>query len=560
MRRPEIKITQTGIGGILKSFTLKVPSHQREYSWTKKEVNKLFQDLTKAISDNDPEYFLGTVVTIPDSGGVLEVIDGQQRLATVTILLSQIRYYLADKDEFISRSVEPFLDHQDRKQRTTRPRLKLNLVDNDYFGKMLAAKSPQERPEATRISHRLIEAAFDVSYSHIKKIVAGFDEKDHGDLLNKWITYIEESTEVILLQIPTGANSFKMFETLNARGLETTQADLVKSYLFEQAEVGDRLPEAQESWTLIRGALDPLQDEEDITVKFLRHALIAIQGPITKEQVYDVIQKRAKGTTPAVTFLRQIESLAGVYTATFFSDSEKWSAYPDAMRLAIKTVNFFNIHPFRPCLLSIASKFVPKEALKAYEMFISLGVRLIIASSTSSGSVEEALHPAASKIFDGTITTAAKLRSEISSIIPSDERFRQAFEGATVSKSSLARYYLRALERVVKKEPTPWFNLNDDKEMITLEHILPEKPEGNWPQFTKDEAAIYYRRIGNMVLHSKKVNSELKSGGFSEKRPRYEDCPYELTSQVGMMDKWTKELICERQGQLAQLAITAWPI
>src|SRR2546423_8244351 len=92
--KPKIVMEQKGIGLILKENLLKVPSHQREYSWTKKEVQKLFQDLAKAIADDEPEYFLGAIAAFRGAGNVLDVIDGQQRLATITILFCQIREYL----------------------------------------------------------------------------------------------------------------------------------------------------------------------------------------------------------------------------------------------------------------------------------------------------------------------------------------------------------------------------------------------------------------------------------------------------------------------------------
>ena len=558
--RSQITVTQKGIGEILKQFQLKVPPNQRDYSWTELEVTTLFQDLAKAIADNEPEYFLGTISTIPDSSGILEVIDGQQRLATITILLSQIRRYLLDKDAVIAEDVKSFLVYIDRSQRATLPKLRLNLVDNDFLRAMLSDDSAVPPPLPTRRSHRLICDAFNNADRYVKKIVGGFDTKAHGDILNKWIDFIEFGATVILLQVPTGANLYKMFETLNDRGLKTSQADLVKNYLFSQAK--DRLSEVQNSWSLMRGALESLQEEEkeDITVTFLRHALIAIQGFLRKDKVFEVVQQSGKGSQASVALLKKIENLAGVYVATFYRDHEKWNSYPDAMRLAIQTVNFFDIHPFRPTLLSVASKFSPKEAIQAFQMFIALAVRLIIASSTRSGVIEETLAAAANKVFTGQISTARELKKEISGIVPTDERFRQAFEIATVSKGPLARYYLRALERVAKKEPDPWYTLNDDKELINLEHVLPEKPEENWPQFNEEEVGSYYKRIGNMVLLQHRSNSDLKSADFKTKSIVYKDSPYKLTAQIATVKEWTVETICDRQRELAILALKAWPI
>src|ERR1022692_1999811 len=99
--RPPVDFKETGIAGVLKQFRLRVPPNQREYSWTQKYVLRLLQDLTKAIGDEQPEYFLGTLVTIPRSQDVLEVVDGQQRLATTAILLCEIRNYLRGKEPLL---------------------------------------------------------------------------------------------------------------------------------------------------------------------------------------------------------------------------------------------------------------------------------------------------------------------------------------------------------------------------------------------------------------------------------------------------------------------------
>jgi hypothetical protein len=333
----------------------------------------------------------------------------------------------------------------------------------------------------------------------------------------------------------------------------------VKNYIFEEAGEA-RLKEAEVSWSNLKSVLDVLHEEKDLTVVFMRAALILINGPVTKDQLYDVIQARAKGTVASITFCRQLEQLAASYVATFFSDHDKWTGYPDSVRYALRTLNFFNVQPFRPVILAIADKFKPNEAAKAFEMLVSVAVRITIASSTSSGSIEESLHPAAHRIFKEEITTTDKLKEEIASIIPNNERFKAAFATATVSKQPLARYYLRSLDRAAKSEPIPWYIINDDKEIIDLEHVLPESTEGNYPQFTSEEHAALYRRLGNLALHAKKLNSSNKSVAFKDKKASYDGCPFVFTSQLAKVEEWTKELIKERQDKMAEMALKAWPI
>src|ERR1700751_3393587 len=106
MAESEIGFAQLGLASILKHHQLVVPANQRDYSWTVKEVRTLLQDIAKAISEGEGSYFLGTIVTIPGASNLLEVVDGQQRLATTAIVLSAIRDYLKIRDPMIADSID----------------------------------------------------------------------------------------------------------------------------------------------------------------------------------------------------------------------------------------------------------------------------------------------------------------------------------------------------------------------------------------------------------------------------------------------------------------------
>lgn len=191
-------------------------------------------------------------------------------------------------------------------------------------------------------------------------------------------------------------------------------------------------------------------------------------------------------------------------------------------------------------------------------MFITWGVRFVITSNTSRGSIDELLAEAANLVFTKKITTATELFKQVIETIPPDEEFRRAFEIATVSKGWFARYYLRSLEMTAKGEATPWFVPNDDKQAINLEHILPEQPGNNWPEFDEDTARSYVRRIGNLALLLAKSNSDLRSSDFKTKKAVYKNSPYELTRMVSKVSVWTKNEIAARQKTLADLALKTW--
>jgi hypothetical protein len=211
-------------------------------------------------------------------------------------------------------------------------------------------------------------------------------------------------------------------------------------------------------------------------------------------------------------------------------------------------------------MLAIGHKFQKRDVTEAaFKFCVSLSVRLMISGSTRTGTVEENLATAANRIFKGEIVDAVTLYGSLRSIIPTDEQFSLAFQTATVSNRKLAKYYLRSLEMVAKGEAEPWHIPNDDKAVINLEHVLPEKPEGNWPQFTDEQVKLFFKRIGNLALMRASDNSSLKSTGFGDKRVVYAESPYALTKQIAQAKDWTTKEIVNRQEVLADYALKAWP-
>jgi hypothetical protein len=556
--RSQIAYEQAGLGSVLKHNQLVVPPNQREYAWQEEQVTQLLQDLARAVN-NGSDYFLGTVVTIPRLGGALEVVDGQQRLATTAILLAAIRDYLrSNNEEVLVESINnEFLTGIDRGRRTRVPRLKLNVDDNDLFRALITKDSADHLPVPSRPSHERLLAAYVQAQSHVANIVAIVDANDHGDTLDRWVSFLELRALVVLLRVPDDADAYKMFETLNDRGLRTSQADLIKNHLFGRS--GDRFSEVQSRWSYMRGALDALDDEE-ITINFLRHALIVMTGYRREVDVYDTVQSIAKSEQATVTFATTLETFANVYVSTYNGDNERWNSYPSQGRAAIEVLNLFNIKPLRPLILAIAARMDRKPAAASLEFVAVLGVRLIIASSTRSGSVEQPLAAAAHSVFQGEITDAAALKRMLAVITPTDQEFQRAFATARVSNARLARYYLRSLEMAAKEEAEPWFIPQTDRSVINLEHVLPRKPEANWPDWTEDDVRLNTTRLGNQVLLRASDNSNLKSSAFAKKRETYKSSPYVLTSQLADCDEWTPATISERQERLAELAVRTWPV
>ena len=163
----------------------------------------------------------------------------------------------------------------------------------------------------------------------------------------------------------------------------------------------------------------------------------------------------------------------------------------------------------------------------------------------------------ANQIATGRIRTA-KVLAKSATFVPDDAQFEQAFSVATVSQTRLARYFLRALECQAVGTAFPELEPVRDKRVLNLEHVLPENPEGNWPEVDESTISSLVRRLGNMVLLQASKNSKLGNQPFSVKRAVYRDSALSLTKEVASSPSWNAKQIGTRQKRLAALALRTW--
>ena len=381
----QIEFDMLGIGTVLKRNRLVVPLNQREYSWEERHVEELFQDLADAISSSKQAYFLGAIVLTIGNEGNLEIADGQQRLATTTILLAAIRdYYYRRQDEDMVRDLNDFLHTFVRETRENNPRLRLNVTDHEFFTRRVL-KVPdddlRENVSPTQPSHELLASAAVIAEQHVENILSPHSESAKNEHLNRWLDFIEGSAQVITLKVPDDMNAYVMFETLNDRGLRVSQSDLVKNYLFSEA--ASRITEAQDRWSSMNGALEVL-DDDGATIDFLRHLLISIYGPVREKDVLERVRGNVHGRASAIEFLDALSSAAGDYVALQTPTNMKWSSDTIRMRKLIDDLLLLRVTPLRPLMLSVIRNFGPGETEVAFRRFVSWSVRWLIAGGARS--------------------------------------------------------------------------------------------------------------------------------------------------------------------------------
>lgn len=556
----QIAFDMSGIGTVLKRNRLAVPLNQREYSWEEQHVQELFQDLADAISSDKQAYFLGALVLTNGSEGTLEIADGQQRLATTTILLAAIRdYFYLREDPHMVRDLHDFLHTFVRETREHNPRLRLNVTDNDFFTRRVLGvpdDSLREDVSPTQPSHELLEKAAELAEQHVKDILSPFSESARNDHLNRWLAFIEESAQVITLQVPDDMNAYVIFETLNDRGLRISQSDLVKNYLFSEAE--SRISEAQDRWSLMNGALEMLEGD-DATINFLRHLLISLYGPVREKDVLGRVRANIRGRTSAVGFLDTLGSAAGDYVALQTPTTMTWAGYGIEMKKLLDDLLLLRVSPLRPLMLSVFRHFDPHETEIAFRRFVSWSVRWLVAGGARSGGVETAIGIAAKRVTSGEIKTANSLAAILDPALPNDSRFSLAFQNLAVSTHRLARYYLRTLEVTYRDEAEPEWVPNEDT-AITLEHVLPQHPGVNWPGIESAIHSTYYKRLGNMALLAGTPNADIGNDPFDEKKEVLRESDYQLTKEIAAEQVWGPIEIEKRQHRLSEVAVKAWPL
>ncbi|MDO9460044.1 MAG: DUF262 domain-containing protein, partial [Alphaproteobacteria bacterium] len=428
----QIRISLEGIAHVLADNRLRVPVFQRSYAWEKAHVLKLLQDLTVAINTGATEYFLGSIVVSTQHSGMLEVVDGQQRLATVSVVLAKIRDYLLEngEDDRAATLESEFLLKRDLRSQEAVPRLTLNDIDHEFFAKTVLARPqmPGRSITPSRVSHRLLSDACQVTAKHLTAVAS--TSKTPVDVLVDYVDFLSERAKVILVQVPDQANAFTIFETLNDRGRDLAISDLLKNHLFYRAE--NRLPEVQAAWTSMLGALTAVDTDASI-VDYIRHYWSSHYGATRERDLYGAIRKRTSSKQSAVDLALGLEAGARDYAALLSSGHELWSDYGPSTRQHIETIKLLGMVQVWPLLLAILAKFSPVEGKKAFRLVVAWGVRFLIHGGLGGGVLEDNYCQRASSINAGRLSTTKQLIAAMAGVVPSDTAFEDAFSAATVS-------------------------------------------------------------------------------------------------------------------------------
>lgn len=549
-----IKFSLLGVAELIEMQELGVPMYQRSYRWKpEEEVIAYWEDLTRAFKRGG-EYFIGTVVLTTEGVNVRKtIIDGQQRLVTTSLLIAAIRDELdalnSNKAKVIERD---YLARETLHSEGMIPRLVLNPEDDALFLSIASGGELNGSPKAP------IRRSFDFLNGKVKELSTAAGQESVERLL-AWADFVRSRVRIAVIEVPTEADAYVIFETLNNRGADLTTADLLKNFLYGRAG-SSNLNYVRDRWMLSLGALELTAADAKFTA-FLRHFWSSKHGLTPVRDLYSSIRGDIDSGTKARAFAEELSTAATYYSAIGNPAHEFWSGYGTSGSADLQVLARLNLAPNRPLLLAAMAHFEAKELRKLLRTLVSWSVRGMVTETINSGSTEEKYCDAAVGIRAGAIKSVDQVRAALATVIPTDSQFQAAFAIATVNKAATARYYLNALERSFMSTAEPELVPNDDGDKVNLEHVLPQRSTAaEWPGFgTDDERREWTYRLGNMVLLSKGKNGRIGNKPFAAKAPILKQSELALTKQVGETPAWTSAEVAARQEDLAKLAVTTWP-
>ena len=509
------------------------------------------------------------MVFMHSSDGRLRVLDGQQRLATTVIILSAIRawFRLTEEGTPTANSIQmDFIGRSDYGSKEMLPKLSLNINNDARYQRYVVNGSPLTEIRKERASVSKNSADFPlldaINYAHTRlERIAG----DHGDpaktndYLIRLLLFIRDSVVVVRLTVPNEANAFRVFETLNDRGLDLSAADLLKNYLFGLAhDVSPTvLQQIEHRWSQITHELNDVNEAD-----FLKVFWTSRYGRTQLDAVFDDARQRVKTGKVALSLSVELLEAAEQYVALDNGEDVVWLPFTARTKERINHLSMLGSKQIRPVLLSALKQFEPDEMDKLVALLESIIVRYQLIGGERTGPLEIQCARLAQLIWEREVLTADDARSAVSSICPDNNQFRAAFINKEGISNQKASYIIKMIERHERanQRGTDAKALDPGKS-LSLEHVLPKGGGSGWAtEISADQGLVTdcVLKLGNLCLLTESRNRELERRSYVEKRAVYEASELLTTQRVAKSDRWDRDSIHHHQVWLASRAVLIW--
>ncbi len=536
----------------------KVPPFQRDYSWTADEWDDLWQDIVGLFGDDpEPTHYMGYLVLQSEDNKQFDIIDGQQRITTLSIMILAAIDHLGDlSGEENARRVEQlrnsYTDYLDPVTLVSRPKLQLNRHNDRFYQTYLVPleKIPQRGLSA---SEHLLRKGFAWFKDRIKE-----NAGESGEQTARLVDTIVDKLFFTAITVTDELNAFKVFETLNARGVRLSSTDLLKNYLFSvvnsEANHDTELKALERRWETIVGLL-----QSENFPGFLRAYWNSQHKLVRKSDLFKTIRRKINSKGQAFSLIRDLDENAGVYRALRNPSDDLWDADESQF---IKELRMFNVRQPLSLLLASFMRFGETERPTFRKILRAISIisfRYNVICNMQTNEQERVYNAVAVRISSGELATARDVVGALSDMYPEDSRFQAAFKGKdfrTIKSRNkrVVRYILFGLEHRLTSHK---HDFEDAK--VSVEHIMPERPEDGWNHVSEPDHERFLYRLGNMTLLRASQNRELGNAEFSDKRSVYVESGFATTRKVAEhFDEWGPEKITAHQDWMSREAAAIW--
>ncbi|MBR5470267.1 MAG: DUF262 domain-containing protein [Paludibacteraceae bacterium] len=580
------------------NFYYTIPKYQREYTWSYREWEALYDD----ISENDDEYFIGSIICIPLGDSInpyMEVIDGQQRLTTISLFLTAIYTRLKEHKDYLGEDDEDVLPslRKSLKSKNSPNEIKLvpqvqnsNRDDFDYLLNEVGLRKATA-PKHSYYAMRKISRCYNYFLSRIDKEIKGLTGEDVATFLLGKYNKVKQAM-LVKIEVSSHSDAYTLFESLNNRGTPLTAIDLMKNLIMARAESHNlTIDDCYNRWKIL---LTNLSEDYSIQERFFRQYYNAFKHRLnepfqgdnerkkdplgivaTRSNLLNIFESLINKNLPL--FLDDILRCGEIYSWLILQDSTETT-----YRKALEDLDHIQGAPSYLLLMYIIRN---KEELNITDNQINQLIRLLAIYFVRRNITDYPSTRDLTRIFMDIISKIEETKSvgnDVMTLIigtlststncASDEKLRSSLGGDIYKENvGATRYILCKLAESAMTQET-WTDLwqRNDKNVFvwTIEHIFPEGE--NIPdcwvdmiangdkQLAGKYLAEYTHKIGNLTITG--YNSSLGNKSFVEKRERKNKEGHyigyknglEINREIAAKDIWTIEDIKNRTSNLIE--------
>lgn len=546
--------------------TYVIPRFQRDYAWDEEHWEDLWADLLGTLpEDGEPAHYMGYLVLQTTDNRRFDVIDGQQRLTTLSlIVLAAMRLLKQLADDGQNREANTkrleqlratYIGYLDPVTLATHNKLVLNRNNDSYYRDYLVTLSdhlPQRGfPATTHTMRKGFEWFERQLRQHVKS------ETDQGMALARVIDTMSDKLFFTVITVADELNAYKVFETLNARGVRLSATDLLKNYLFSVlargGESARELDELERRWESMVGRLG-----QESFPDFLRMHWNSRHAFARQSELFKTIRASIQSREAVFALLREMDEDIDTYLALTQPEGAQW---PPACKRSAAELRMFSVRQPYSMLMAARRKLNDADFEGLLRATVVIALRFNVIGAQHTGEQERVYHAAALKLQRGEARNLQDVLEALRPVYRSDEAFRADFAEKSIKttqsrNAKIVRYLLRKLEK-----QAGGVDFDPESAAYTIEHVLPQSPGDGWAAFSDRDLETFAYRLGNMVMLESAKNKDLANKPYVEKRSVLLGSGLHLTRELAREnEEWTPERIQSRQERLAKLATAVWRV